>query len=112
MAITTAKRKPKAKKKTKHQPKVFTYQWKGVNRDGQRTSGELKGSTIAEIRSVLKSQGVTPKAVRKKSAPLWKMEKNITAMDIAMITRQIATMLAAGVPLVTTIELLGRGPMH
>jgi type IV pilus assembly protein PilC len=109
MAIATAKRKPKAKKKTKHQPKVFTYQWKGVNRDGQRTSGELKGSTIAEIRSVLKSQGVTPKAVRKKSAPLWKMEKNITAMDIAMITRQIATMLAAGVPLVTTIELLGRG---
>ncbi|MFT5708975.1 type II secretion system F family protein [Shewanella sp. S1-58-MNA-CIBAN-0166] len=109
MATTTAKRKPKAKKKTKHQPKVFTYQWKGVNRDGQRTSGELKGSTIAEIRSVLKSQGVTPKAVRKASAPLWKIEKSITAMDIAMITRQIATMLAAGVPLVTTIELLGRG---
>ncbi|MBB1362327.1 type II secretion system F family protein [Shewanella sp. SR44-4] len=109
MATTTAKKKPKAKKKTKHQPKVFTYQWKGVNRDGQRTSGELKGSTIAEIRSVLKAQGVTPKGVRKKSAPLWKTEKSITAMDIAMITRQIATMLAAGVPLVTTIELLGRG---
>ncbi|PKI07906.1 type II secretion system protein F [Shewanella sp. 11B5] len=109
MATITAKKKPKAKKKTKHQPKVFTYQWKGVNRDGQRTSGELKGSTIAEIRSVLKAQGVTPKGVRKKSAPLWKTEKSITAMDIAMITRQIATMLAAGVPLVTTIELLGRG---
>jgi type IV pilus assembly protein PilC len=109
MATATVKRKAKAKKTTKHQPKVFTYQWKGVNRDGQRTSGELKGSTIAEIRSVLKAQGVTPKAVRKKSAPLWKSEKSITAMDIAMITRQIATMLAAGVPLVTTIELLGRG---
>jgi type IV pilus assembly protein PilC len=109
MATTTAKKKPKAKKKTKHQPKVFTYRWKGTNRDGQRTSGELKGSTIAEIRSVLKAQGVTPKEVRKKSAPLWKTEKSITAMDIAMITRQIATMLAAGVPLVTTIELLGRG---
>tara|TARA_R110002167_G_scaffold243977_1_gene449401 strand:- start:4262 stop:5521 length:1260 start_codon:yes stop_codon:yes gene_type:complete len=109
MATTTAKRKPKVKKTTKHQPKVFTYQWKGVNRDGQRTSGELKGSTIAEIRSVLKAQGVTPKGVRKKSAPLWKSEKSITAMDIAMITRQVATMLAAGVPLVTTIELLGRG---
>jgi type IV pilus assembly protein PilC len=109
MATATVKRKTKAKKTTKHQPKVFTYQWKGVNRDGQRTSGELKGSTIAEIRSVLKAQGVTPKGVRKKSAPLWKSEKKITAMDIAMITRQIATMLAAGVPLVTTIELLGRG---
>jgi type IV pilus assembly protein PilC len=109
MATATVKRKAKTKKTTKHQPKVFTYQWKGVNRDGQRTSGELKGSTIAEIRSVLKAQGVTPKGVRKKSAPLWKTEKSITAMDIAMITRQIATMLAAGVPLVTTLELLGRG---
>ncbi|MGX9461535.1 type II secretion system F family protein [Shewanella sp. A14] len=110
MATTAkTKRKPKAKKTAKHQPKVFTYQWKGINRDGQRTSGELKGSTIAEIRSVLKAQGVTPKGVRKKSAPLFKSEKKISAMDIAMITRQIATMLAAGVPLVTTIELLGRG---
>ncbi|MBB1428705.1 type II secretion system F family protein [Shewanella sp. SG44-2] len=109
MATATVKRKAKVKKATKHQPKVFTYQWKGLNRDGQRTSGELKGSTIAEIRSVLKAQGVTPKGVRKKSAPLFKTEKSITAMDIAMITRQIATMLAAGVPLVTTIELLGRG---
>ncbi|AZG37391.1 type II secretion system F family protein [Shewanella psychromarinicola] len=94
---------------TKHQPKVFTYQWKGTNRDGQRTSGELKGASIAEVRSVIKAQGVTPKGVRKKSAPLFKTEKSITAMDIAMITRQIATMLAAGVPLVTTLELLGRG---
>ena len=90
MATITARKKPKAKKKTKHQPKVFTYQWKGINRDGQRPSGELKGSTIAEVRSVLKSQGVTPKAVRKKSPPLFKSEKKITAMDIAMITRQIA----------------------
>lgn len=110
MATATAKRKPKTKKQTqKHQPKVFTFEWKGVNRDGARTSGELRGSSIAEIRSVLKAQGVTPKGVRKKSAPLFKSEKKITAMDIAMITRQIATMLSAGVPLVTTIELLGRG---
>ncbi len=110
MATATAKRKSKTKKQTqKHQPKVFTFEWKGVNRDGARTSGELRGTSIAEIRSVLKAQGVTPKGVRKKSAPLFKSEKKITAMDIAMITRQIATMLSAGVPLVTTIELLGRG---
>ncbi|MCL1046322.1 type II secretion system F family protein [Shewanella electrodiphila] len=113
MATATARRKSsinkKSKTNTKHQPKVFTFQWKGVNRDGQRTSGELRGASIAEIRSVLKAQGVTPKGVRKKSASLFKSEKKITAMDIAMITRQIATMLSAGVPLVTTIELLGRG---
>ncbi|WP_076538468.1 type II secretion system F family protein [Shewanella sp. UCD-KL21] len=109
MATATLRKKQREKKSVKHQPKVFTFEWKGVNREGQRTSGELRGSSIAEIRGVLKAQGVTPKGVRKKSAPLFKSEKKITAMDIAMITRQIATMLAAGVPLVTTIELLGRG---
>ncbi|MDO6618681.1 type II secretion system F family protein [Shewanella sp. 6_MG-2023] len=109
MATAALRRKPKTKKDVKHQPKVFTFEWKGVNREGQRTSGELRGSSIAEIRSILKAQGVTPKGVRKKSVSLFKSEKKITAMDIAMITRQVATMLAAGVPLVTTFELLGRG---
>ncbi|GAA0790389.1 MULTISPECIES: type II secretion system F family protein [Pseudomonadati] len=110
MATATVKRKTSRKSKdVKHQPKVFNFEWKGLNRDGQKTAGELRGATIAEIRSILKAQGVNPKSVRKKAAPLFKTEKKITAMDIAMITRQIATMLAAGVPLVTTIELLGRG---
>ena len=113
MATASARRKPSAKRttkdKTKLQPKVFTFEWKGINRDGQKTSGELRGASIAEIRSTLKRQGITPKNVRKKSPPLFKSEKKIKAIDIAMITRQIATMLAAGVPLVTTIELLGRG---
>jgi type IV pilus assembly protein PilC len=111
MATASARKKPKsAKKNTKNQPKVFTFDWKGLNRDGQKTAGELRGASISEIKGVLKSQGVTPKSVRKQSAPLFKLfEPQINAMDIAMVTRQIATMLAAGVPLVTTLELLGRG---
>jgi type IV pilus assembly protein PilC len=110
MATAAAKRKSRSSKKAvKHQPKVYTFEWKGTNNDGKKTSGELRGHTISEIRSILKGQGVSPKSVKKKSTPLFKTEKSITAMDIAMITRQIATMLAAGVPLVTTIELLGRG---
>ncbi|MGZ9899664.1 type II secretion system F family protein [Shewanella gaetbuli] len=109
MATAAAKRKSASKKDVKHQPKVFTFEWKGVNRDGKKTSGELRGTSIMEIRTTLKTQGVNPKSVRKKATPLFKTEKKITAMDIAMITRQIATMLSAGVPLVTTIELLGRG---
>jgi type IV pilus assembly protein PilC len=111
MATASARKKPKsAKKNTKRQPKVFTFQWKGLNRDGQKTAGELRGASISEIKGVLKSQGVTPKSVRKQSAPLFKLfEPQVNAMDITMVTRQIATMLAAGVPLVTTLELLGRG---
>ena len=111
MATASASKRPAKKKNdVKHQPKVFTFQWKGVNRDGQKTAGELRGTSISEIKGILKSQGVTPKGVNKKSAPLFKLfEPQINAMDTTMLTRQIATMLAAGVPLVTTLELLGRG---
>lgn len=103
------RKKSGSKNDNKNQPKIYTYEWKGTNRDGQKTAGELRGASVTEIKSQLKSQGVNPKVVRKKSASLFKSDPKIKPMDIAMITRQIATMLAAGVPLVTTIELLGRG---
>jgi len=110
MATATAGKKQQSKKKqAKAQPKVFTFEWKGVNRDGKKTSGELRGASALEIKSQLKQQGVKPKTVRKKANSLFKSDKKITAMDIAMVTRQIATMLAAGVPIVTTLEMLGRG---
>ncbi|MFV7785272.1 type II secretion system F family protein [Shewanella marisflavi] len=107
LAKTAAK--TKKQKAAKVQPKVVTFEWKGTNRDGKKTSGELRGTTPAEIKALLKSQGVNPKVVKKKAEPFFKSDPKIKAMDIAMITRQIATMLAAGVPIVTTLEMLGRG---
>lgn len=110
MATATTVKKPRANKNDKKsQPKIYTFEWKGLNRDGKKTGGELKGTTVAEIKSQLKQQGVNPKVVRKKASPFFARNPDIKAMDIAMVTRQIATMLAAGVPLVTTIEMLGRG---
>ncbi|RTR40357.1 type II secretion system F family protein [Shewanella canadensis] len=110
MATATADKAQKSKKKkAKAQPKVFTFEWKGTNRTGNKTSGELRGTSALEIKSQLKKQGVKPKVVRKKAKPLFKSDKKITAMDIAMMTRQVATMLSAGVPIVSTLELLGRG---
>ena len=110
MATATTAKKPRANKnEKKSQPKIYTFEWKGLNRDGKKTGGELKGTTVAEIKSQLKQQGVNPKVVRKKASPFFARNPDIKAMDIAMVTRQIATMLAAGVPLVTTIEMLGRG---
>ncbi|MCG9714896.1 type II secretion system F family protein [Shewanella insulae] len=105
LAKTTSKKKKAAKTPTK----VFTFEWKGTNRDGKKTSGELRGTSSAEIKTQLKSQGVNPKIVKKKPESLFKRDPKIKPMDIAMITRQIATMLAAGVPIVTTLEMLGRG---
>ncbi|WP_281214308.1 type II secretion system F family protein [Shewanella insulae] len=108
-SASLAKTTSKKQKAAKAQPKVITFEWKGTNRDGKKTSGELRGTSSAEIKAQLKSQGVNPKVVKKKAEPFFKSDPKIKAMDIAMITRQIATMLAAGVPIVTTLEMLGRG---
>ncbi|MBO2618746.1 type II secretion system F family protein [Shewanella algae] len=107
-ATATAKNNKAKNKGAKAQPKIHTFTWKGNNRDGKLSSGELRGTSITEIKTLLKSQGINPKTVRKKSASMFG-DKKIKPMDIAVITRQIATMLAAGVPLVTTIELIARG---
>ncbi|XAG80725.1 type II secretion system F family protein [bacterium 19NY03SH02] len=108
-ATATAKNNKAKNKGAKAQPKIHTFTWKGQNRDGKLSSGELRGASIGEIKTLLKSQGINPKTVRKKSASLFGGDKKIKPMDIAVITRQIATMLAAGVPLVTSIELIARG---
>ncbi|TVO84340.1 type II secretion system F family protein [Shewanella algae] len=107
-ATATAKSNKSKNKNAKAQPKIHTFTWKGQNRDGKQSSGELRGASITEVKTLLKSQGINPKTVRKKSASMFG-DKKIKPMDIAVITRQIATMLAAGVPLVTTIELIARG---
>lgn len=107
-ATATAKSNKSKNKNAKAQPKIHTFTWKGLNRDGKLSSGELRGTSITEIKTLLKGQGINPKTVRKKSASMFG-DKKIKPMDIAVITRQIATMLAAGVPLVTSIELIARG---
>lgn len=111
MATASSSRSRSAASKTeKKAPKIYTYVWKGVNRDGKKTKGELRGASVAEIKTQLKNQGILPKSVTKKSAGLFSSEnKKVKPMDIAMVTRQIATMLSAGVPLVTSIELIARG---
>jgi type IV pilus assembly protein PilC len=86
---------------------VFNY--KGINRKGNKKSGEIKATSIAEAKALLRQQGVTPSAVKKKPKSLFGDEKRITAMDIAVVTRQIATMLGAGVPLVQSIDLIANG---
>lgn len=86
---------------------VFLY--KGINRKGDKRNGEIKATSIAEAKAMLRQQGVTPSSVKKKPKSLFGDEKRISAMDIAVVTRQIATMLGAGVPLVQSIDLIANG---
>ena len=87
------------------------YTWQGVNRKGKKISGEMPAANAMELKAQLRKQGITPSKVKKKAKPLFGLNSDpkITPMDIAVVTRQIATMLGAGVPLVQTIEMIGSG---
>ena len=94
------------------QPKIKeldTFDWKGVNRRGITIKGEIKATSLPEAKALLRQQGVTPSLVRKKAKSLFNSEPKIVATDIAILTRQIATMLQAGVPLVQSIDLISTG---
>ncbi|USD29317.1 type II secretion system F family protein [Pseudoalteromonas sp. SCSIO 43201] len=88
-----------------------TFIWVGVNNRGKRLEGEITGSSIALVKAQLRKQGITPSKVKRKPKPLFGLSgtQKITSQDIATITRQIATMLTAGVSLVQTLEMLARG---
>ena len=98
MATTTAK------------TKTNTYTWKGVDKQGRTTSGESSGSSQAMVKAQLRKQGITPKAVKKKAKPLFGSGgKKITPQDVAIFTRQLATMMKAGVPLVQSFDIVAEG---
>lgn len=91
-------------------PKEFNFKWEGTDRKGQRVKGQSMGPSEAMIRNQLRKQGINPIAVRKQSGLLAATKKKkITAGDIAIFSRQMSTMMAAGVPLVQALEIVGRG---
>ena len=89
--------------------KVSVYAWEGTDRKGSKVSGELSGQNPALIKAQLRKQGINPGKVRKKSASLLTLGKRIKPQDIALFTRQMATMMKAGVPLLQSFDIIGEG---
>ncbi len=86
------------------------YVWKGVDRQGRTTQGETSAPSPTVVKAQLRKQGIIAKSVKRKPKPLFGgSNKKITAADIAIFTRQLATMLKAGVPLVQAFEIVGEG---
>lgn len=88
--------------------KTNIYTWEGVNKAGAQVKGEIEGISDAQIKSLLRKQGINPKKVRKKAKPLLNFAPKITPKDIAVFTRQLATMMQAGLPVVQAFELVGK----
>ena len=83
------------------------FLWNGTDKNGRLTKGELNAPSVALARAQLRQRGITPKSVRKKTAPLFSARKKpIKPADIAVFTRQLATMMKAGVPLVQSFDIV------
>ena len=89
--------------------KEYTFTWEGVDRKGARIKGISEGPSESYIKTQLRKQGVNPIRVRRQSTLFGKRKKKITGQDIAIFSRQLATMMSAGVPLVQSMEIVGRG---
>ena len=84
------------------------YSWEGKDRKGNKVRGRILAVNENEVRADLRRQNIVPTKIRKQSS-LFSTGGKIQPMDIAIFSRQLATMLAAGIPLVQAFEIVGVG---
>jgi type IV pilus assembly protein PilC len=89
--------------------RTSVFSWEGTDRKGGKVKGELSGTNTALVKAQLRKQGINPTKVRKKSVSLFSKGKKIKPMDIALFTRQMATMMGSGVPLLQSFDIIGEG---
>ena len=89
--------------------KIQAFVWEGKDRKGNKSKGEVSGTNLALVKAQLRKQGIITNKVKKKPKPLFGGSKKITPFDIAMFTRQMATMMKAGVPLVQSFDIVTDG---
>ncbi|MDQ5942653.1 MAG: type pilus assembly protein PilC [Pseudomonadota bacterium] len=87
-------------------PKEFTFLWEGKNKDGKDVRGETRATSESAAQATLRRQGLR---VTKISKQRFKTGSKITDKDITLFTRQLATMMKAGVPLLQAFDIVGRG---
>ncbi|MFN3357646.1 MAG: type II secretion system F family protein [Pseudomonas sp.] len=86
-----------------------TYAWEGINRKGRRVSGQTTGHNPAMVKAQLRQQGISPGRVRKNSPVLPGLGPAIKSADITLFTRQLATLLKAGIALLQAFDIISEG---
>lgn len=92
--------------KSKARIKETAFLWEGRNKDGKTVRGEMRAASESVVQSTLRRQGVINAKVKKVR---FTSGKKITDKDIALFTRQLATMMKSGVPLLQAFDIVGRG---
>ncbi|MCB1585579.1 MAG: type II secretion system F family protein [Xanthomonadales bacterium] len=87
----------------------ITFTWKGKDKTGKKINGEIKAKSLTVARSELRRQNINVNQIVKKRKPLFSQGKPIKAQDIALFSRQLATMMESGVPMVQAFEIIEGG---
>lgn len=86
--------------------KEFTFSWEGKDKTGKIVRGDMRAASVAVVNTTLRRQGIMPTKVRKQSRG---GGGRVSEKDVAMFTRQMATMMRAGVPLLQAFDIVGKG---
>jgi type IV pilus assembly protein PilC len=92
--------------KTSDSSKDAVYEWEGKDRNGKQVRGEIRAAGENQVKASLRRQGVTPTKIKKRRMSAG---SSIKPKDMAIFTRQLATMMKAGVPLLQAFDIVGRG---
>ncbi|EJL6576275.1 type II secretion system F family protein [Vibrio cholerae] len=94
--------------KATHTLPLKNYRWKGINSNGKKVSGQMLAISEIEVRDKLKDQHIQIKKLKKGSVSLLaRLTHRVKGKDITILTRQLATMLTTGVPIVQALKLVG-----
>jgi len=87
--------------------KEVTYAWEGTDKKGKRIRGEMRANGEAFVNATLRRQGINVIKVKKQSS--FQKSGKVTDKDVTLFTRQLATMMKAGVPLLQSFDIVGKG---
>ena len=89
---------------------MTTFVWQGTDKRGVKMKGEVSAKSINSVRADLRKQGINPQVVKPKAKPMFGAAgSRISALEVAVFSRQIATMLQSGVPMVQAFDILSQG---
>ena len=98
------------KQKNRVKPKkVITYTWKGLNAARKEIKGEILATSIMDAKKKLRQKNIRVTHVKKKPKPIFSQSKPVEMADISFASRQMATMIGAGMPVAQTLQAIGVG---
>jgi type IV pilus assembly protein PilC len=110
MAAATAKNVKSLGAQRAEISKLTTYDWVALDKRGKRMKGDMAAKNASLVKAELRRQGMNPQTVKERGKPLFGASgSSVKPRDVAIFSRQIATMMASGVPMVQAFEIIADG---